>query len=125
MLSDSEIKEMAEEIALAGERSAEARKDFNQAQARYRHWRAIAMEDIATRNRKDAEWRVKAACESMQGFANHKEVVDSAREALDICEASRIALLAQAMLLSAMHGHNPALWPIGAQAQSGNGQNEE
>jgi hypothetical protein len=115
-LTEKDIVQIVEDFTRAGEAAAEARRELNEAELRYRHWRAITSEDVSARNRKHAEWRIKAAIESMPGFASHKRTIAEAQETFDMCVSARDALLVQAMLMTAAHGHNPAHWPIDAKA---------
>lgn len=91
---------------------AEARREFEDTETNYRSWRATQFEDIIATNGKLAEWKAKAALESMPGYVKHRRAVAEAREILDLCEFKRQQIISELMLLAAINGSNNAQWSL-------------
>lgn len=109
-LNISQIEDLSEELRLLGERVADARRESAKSDLDYRHWRAITTEDIASRNRKFPEWRVKAAVEAQPGYAARKTKALEALCKAQACESMYFATQVKAMLIASTNIVNPTHW---------------
>jgi hypothetical protein len=116
-LDAAQITDLVEELRILGERVASARLEFSNAETDFRHWRAIATEDVSTRKSKNPEWKTKAQVESMQGYKVKKTQMNEAYFRVLKAETDYNATQVQAMLLAAMQNTNPAHWLTNTQSK--------
>jgi len=95
---------VVEALAEIAELLAEAHSELESAEAKYRHWRAIAMTDLVARYAKMSEWKARAEVEASPAYATHYETISGCKERVELLEGFRAALLEKSRLVSVLIG---------------------
>lgn len=82
-----EMDRVAAQLAYWGAIMADAQAELTKVDAWYRRFRAQASAAVLAKDPKAAEWKVKNAVESTEGFVQHKEAISQAEKNVGLTEA--------------------------------------